>query len=93
MMWVMCNLVLVWLETLFVLVQDRCMVCMNVPQAQNSFWTHPIELIDDMRHVETCFGPFGDSVRVYAMHDLHQTYHGLRTHFERNRCNTPSVYH
>ena len=26
--------------------------------------THPIELLGDMGHVESCFGPFGDSVSV-----------------------------
>jgi hypothetical protein len=30
----------------------------NVPQAQKSFWTHPIELLDDVRHMEPCHGLF-----------------------------------
>jgi hypothetical protein len=37
---------------------------MNVPQAQKSFRMHPMELQDDMGHVESCFGPFGDIVGV-----------------------------
>ena len=38
----------------------------NVPSAQKSFWTHPIELLGDVGHVESCFGPFGDGVSVGA---------------------------
>jgi hypothetical protein len=32
----------------------------NVPHAQKSFLTHSMELLDDVGHVESCFGPFGD---------------------------------
>jgi hypothetical protein len=38
----------------------------NVPQAQKSFWTHPMELLDDVDRVESGFAPFGDSVSVGA---------------------------
>jgi hypothetical protein len=38
----------------------------NVPRAQKSFWMHPMELLGDVGHVESCFGPFGDSVNVSA---------------------------
>jgi hypothetical protein len=38
----------------------------NVPQADKSFWTHLMELLGDLGHVESCFGPFGDSVSVIA---------------------------
>jgi hypothetical protein len=38
----------------------------NVPQAQTSFFTHPMELLGDVGHVESRFGPFGDSVNVSA---------------------------
>jgi hypothetical protein len=34
----------------------------NVMWAQKSFWTHPMELLGDVSHVESRFGPFGDSV-------------------------------
>ena len=36
-------------------------------------------LLGDVGHVESCFGPFGDSVRVRArlVHGLCQTYIGL----------------
>ena len=34
----------------------------NVPLDQKSFWTHPMELLGDVGHVEARFVPFGDSV-------------------------------
>jgi hypothetical protein len=39
---------------------------LNIPQAQKSFWTHPIEHIRDVGHVESHFGPFRDSVSIGA---------------------------
>jgi hypothetical protein len=36
----------------------------NIPQAQKSFWTHMMELLCDMGHVESCFGAFGDSFNL-----------------------------
>jgi hypothetical protein len=36
----------------------------NVPHPQKSFWTHLTELQGDVGHVESHFGPFGDSVGV-----------------------------
>jgi hypothetical protein len=47
-------------------VQDGCMVCVKVPQAQKSFWMHPMVLLGDEAQVETCFGPFGDSSNLDA---------------------------
>jgi hypothetical protein len=38
----------------------------NVPQAQQSFWMHPMELLGDMGHVECHFFSFGDSISVGA---------------------------
>jgi hypothetical protein len=38
----------------------------NVTEAQKSFWTHSMELLGDVGHVESHFGPFGDSVSVSA---------------------------
>ena len=49
---------------------------LNVPYAWKSFWTHPIELLGDVGHVESHFGLFGDWVRL--VHGLRQTYHRLR---------------
>jgi len=42
-----------------------------------------MELLGDMGHVESCFGPFGDGVSVSArqVHGLRQTYHRLRISF------------
>ena len=31
-----------------------------------SFWTHSMELLGDVGHVESCFGPFRDGVGVSA---------------------------
>jgi hypothetical protein len=81
-MWVMWNLISVCLEIVLVSVQDRCVVCVKRTTAQESFWTHSMEQLNDVRQVESRFGLFGDSASVGAryMHDLHQT-HGLRNHF------------
>jgi hypothetical protein len=34
---------------------------LNIPQAQKSFWTHPMELLGDEAQVEARFSSFGDS--------------------------------
>jgi hypothetical protein len=39
---------------------------LNIPHAQKSFWTHPIEHLGDVGHVESQFGPFRDSVSIGA---------------------------
>ena len=49
-----------------ILTQDRCTVSSNVPLDQKSFWTHPMELLGDVGHVESHFIPFGDYVSVGA---------------------------
>ena len=38
----------------------------NVTLAQKSFWTHPMELLCDVGHVESRFDTFGDVVSVGA---------------------------
>jgi hypothetical protein len=38
----------------------------NVPKARKSFWTHTMELLGEVGHVESRFGLFGDSVSVGA---------------------------
>ena len=58
------NLVLVRLEIVLVLVQDRCMVCSK--QGSEIILTHPMVLLGDEAQVESCFGPFGDSVSISA---------------------------
>ena len=39
---------------------------LDVPYAYKSFWTHPMELLGDVGHLEYCFLLFGDSVSVGA---------------------------
>jgi hypothetical protein len=60
---------------------------LNRPQAQKSFWTHLIEHLGDVGHVESHFSPCRDSVSIGVryVHGLHETYHRLRNHFERTR--------
>jgi hypothetical protein len=38
----------------------------NVPQAWKSFWTHMMEVLGDVGHVESRIGLFGDGVSVGA---------------------------
>jgi hypothetical protein len=49
-------------------------------KAQKSFWMHPMELLGDVGHEVSRFGPFRDNVSVGArlVHGLCQTYHRLR---------------
>jgi hypothetical protein len=61
---VMWNLILIHLEIVLVLVQDRCMVWPNV--AQKSFWIHPTVPLGDEVKEDTCMGPFGDSANLDA---------------------------
>jgi hypothetical protein len=37
---------------------------LNLPEAQKSFWTHLIEHLDFVGHVESHFDPFRDSVSI-----------------------------
>jgi hypothetical protein len=59
-------LVLVYLEIVLILTQDRCMVCAEHIIGLKSFWTHPLDLLGDIGHVVPHFNPFGDSVSVSA---------------------------
>jgi hypothetical protein len=54
------------LEIVLIFTQHRCLIGPDITQAQKSFWTHPMELLGDVGHVESRFGPFGDSVCVSA---------------------------
>jgi hypothetical protein len=65
--WVMWILISIHLETMLVSVQDRWTVCAERINAHKSFWMHPMKLLDDVRHVESCFGLLGDNVSVGAM--------------------------
>jgi hypothetical protein len=65
--WVLCNGVSVHLEIVLVSVQDRCTVCGKLTiGSEIIFVTHPMKLLGGMGHVESHFGPFGDSVSVSA---------------------------
>ena len=46
------KLVLVRLEIVVILTQDRCTVCAEHTIARKSFWKHPMELLGDVGHVE-----------------------------------------
>jgi hypothetical protein len=58
------KLILVHLEIVLILTQDRCTVCAE--RTIGSVWTHPMELLGDVGHVESCFGPFEGGVSVRA---------------------------
>jgi hypothetical protein len=79
----MWNLISVCLEIVLVSVHERFMICAKCTIALKLFWTHPMEHLGDVGHVESRFGPFGDSVSVIArqVQDLHQMYHRLTNHF------------
>ena len=66
MTWVMWNLSSFLLELVLASVQDRCMVCADIPLAQKSFWTHLMVPLGDVAQVEAHFGQFGDSANLDA---------------------------
>jgi hypothetical protein len=45
---------------------SRARFVSNVSKARKSFWTHPMELLGDVGHLESCFGRFEDSVSLGA---------------------------
>jgi hypothetical protein len=63
-MWVKRNLILVYLEIVLILAQDRCMVC--IPWAWKCFWSHPMEVLGDEGQVEARFGLLGEGVNLDA---------------------------
>ena len=65
--------------------EDRCTVCAERTIGSENVLTHLMELVGDIGHVESCFGPFGDSVSVRAryMCGLRQMYHRLINQFGR----------
>ena len=46
--------------------QDRCKVCVERNILSDIIWTHSMELLGDVGHVESHFFLFGDSVSVGA---------------------------
>ena len=67
------KLVLVRLEIVLILTQDRCTVCAEGTIGSKSFWTHPMELLAEVGHVESSFTLFGHGVSVDVRY-----VHGLR---------------
>jgi hypothetical protein len=49
-------------ETVLTYMQDRCMVCIKCTIGLEIFWTHPMEILGDVGHVESHLFLFGDSV-------------------------------
>ena len=62
----MWNLVLIRLEIVLVLAQDRCTVCPEGTIGSEIIWINPMELLGDVGQVEPCFDLFRDSVSVGA---------------------------
>ena len=58
------KLISVRLEILLILMQDRCTVSAACTIGQKSVWTHPMELLCDVGHVESRFNLFGDNASV-----------------------------
>jgi hypothetical protein len=59
-------LVRVHLEIVLFLTQDRCVVCAEHNIGLKSFWTHMIEHLGDLGHVESYIGPFRESPSIGA---------------------------
>ena len=60
------KLVSVRFKIVLILTQDSWTVCVECTIGSESFWMHPMELLGDVGHVESRFGPFGDCVSVGA---------------------------
>jgi len=58
-------------------------VCMEHTICLKSIWMHPMELLDDVCHMESLFGLFINSVGFGArnVHGLRLMHHSLRNHF------------
>jgi hypothetical protein len=65
-------LVLVCLEIVLILTQDRCTVCVEHTIGSKIILDARMDLLSDISHVESHFNPFGDTVSVSArqVHDL-----------------------
>jgi hypothetical protein len=54
-MWVLWNLVTVYLETVLVSMQDRCRICTKGTIGSEIVLTHPMVLLGDVAQVEARF--------------------------------------
>jgi hypothetical protein len=54
------------LDIVLILTQDMYTVCAKHTIDLKIIWTHLMELLGDLGHVESCYGPFGDIVCVSA---------------------------
>ena len=66
MMWVMCNLVLVHLDTVSVSVQDGCTFCAKHSMGSEIILDNPKVCLGDEAQLEARFGLFGDSANLDA---------------------------
>ena len=66
MTWVLWSLVSVWLETVLVSVQDRCMLCAKRTIGSETVLDEPMVLLGDEAHVYARFGLFRDSTSLDA---------------------------
>ena len=64
--WVMWNPASFRLETVLVLLQDRCTLCAKRTSAHKSFWTHSMVPLGDEAQVKARFGLFADSANLDA---------------------------
>jgi hypothetical protein len=60
------NLVSVRLDTGLILIQDRCTVCTECTVSSEIILDALMDLLGDVGHVESLFGPFIDSVSLGA---------------------------
>jgi hypothetical protein len=60
------KLLSVHLGRVLVSVQDRCMVCIEHTIGSEIVLEAPDGMVDDVRHVKSHFGLFGDSVSIVA---------------------------
>jgi hypothetical protein len=63
----------VYLGIVFFLMQDKRTICVELTIASKIVWTHPMELLGDVGHVESRFFPFEEAISVGArqVHGLH----------------------
>jgi hypothetical protein len=58
------KLILVHLDIVLLLMQDRCIIYTELTIGSKIILVTPMEHLGDVGHVNSCFGPFGDGVRV-----------------------------